>query len=80
LHAEAIIYARAVPLAALASRPSFGQVLLLLLVSAILSMWTYWHASRHGSRHATAWGVAVFLVWPSILVYLGHFFLTRRRF
>jgi hypothetical protein len=43
-------------------------------------MWTYWHASRHRSRHATAWGVAVFLFWPSILVYLGHFFVTRRRF
>jgi hypothetical protein len=69
-----------VPLAELVSRPSFGQVLLLLVVSAVLSMWTYWHASRHRSRHATAWGIAVFLFWPSILVYLGHFFVTRRRF
>lgn len=68
------------PLAELVSRPSFGQVLLLLLVSAVLSMWTYWHASRHGSRHSTAWGVAVFLFWPSILVYLGRFFLIKRRF
>jgi hypothetical protein len=80
LHAGAIIYARAVPLADVVSRPSFGQVLVLLLVSASLSMWTYWHASRRGSKHATAWGVAVFLFWPSILVYLGHFFLARRRF
>ncbi len=28
------------------------------LLAAALSMWVYWHASRHGSRHATAWGVA----------------------
>jgi hypothetical protein len=69
-----------VPLADVVSHPSFGQVLLLLVVSAVLSMWTYWHASRHGSRHATAWGVAVFLFWPAILVYLGRFFLARRRF
>jgi hypothetical protein len=68
-----------VPLAEL-SRPSFGQLVLLLVVSVVLSMWTYWHASKHGSRRATAWGIAVFLVWPAILVYLGRFFLTKRRF
>lgn len=68
------------PLAELVSQLSFGQVLLLLVVSAVLSMWTYWHASRHGSRHSTAWGIVVFLFWPAILVYLGRFFLGRRRF
>jgi ABC-type phosphate transport system permease subunit len=59
---------------------SVGQFLLLLAVFTALSMWVYWHASRHGSKHATAWGVAVFLVWPVILIYFIHYRLTRRRF
>lgn len=58
---------------------SFGQFLLIVVVFAALSMWVYWHASRRGSRHATAWGIAVFLIWPVILVYLAHYYATRRR-
>jgi ABC-type phosphate transport system permease subunit len=60
--------------------PTFGEVLLAILVFTALSMWVYWHASKHGSRHATAWGVAVFLVWPLIVLYFFHYYATRRRF
>ena len=60
--------------------PTFGEVLLAIVVFAALSMWVYWHASKHGSRHATAWGVAVFLVWPVIVIYFLHYYATRRRF
>ena len=60
--------------------PTFGEVLLAIVVFAALSMWVYWHASKHGSRNATAWGVAVFLVWPVIVIYFLHYYATRRRF
>ena len=59
---------------------SFGEVIVGIVIFAALSMWVYWHASRHGSRHATAWGVLVFLLWPVILVYFVHHYATRRRF
>jgi hypothetical protein len=60
--------------------PTFGEVLLAIVVFAALSMWVYWHASKHGSRRATAWGVAVFLFWPAIAIYFLHYYATRRRF
>jgi hypothetical protein len=66
-------------LAAALTDLSFGQFLLVVVVFAALSMWVYWHASRHGSRHATAWGIAVFLIWPAILVYFIRYYATRRR-
>jgi hypothetical protein len=57
----------------------FGQFLLAVLLAAALSSWVYWHASRHGSRHATEWGIASFLV-VGFVVYLIHYYVTRRRF
>jgi ABC-type phosphate transport system permease subunit len=66
--------------AAVYSQLTFGQVLVGIVIFAALSMWIYWHASKHGSRHATAWGIAVFLIWPVILVYFIHYYATRRRF
>ena len=68
------------PLAAFADL-SPGQFVLVVLLAAGLSMWIYWHASRHGSRHATAWGVLTFLAAGiAVPVYFIHYFLTRRRF
>jgi hypothetical protein len=58
---------------------SFGEILVGILVMAGLSMFVYWHASKHGSRHATAWGIAGFF-WPGFLFYFLRYFLTRRRF
>jgi hypothetical protein len=59
---------------------SFGQFLIAVLLAAGVSTWVYWHASKRGSRHATAWGVATFLCVALVLpVYLIHFYATRRR-
>ena len=43
-------------------------------------MWVYSHASKHGSKRATAWGVATFLAVGIVLpVYFIHYYATRRR-
>ena len=50
-------------------------------VAAGLSTLVYWHASKHGSKHATAWGVLTFLAVGLFLpLYFLHYFATRRRF
>jgi hypothetical protein len=60
---------------------SFGEFLVVLLLDAGVSMWVYWHASRNRSRRATAWGIMTFLFpVPALVVYLIHFYATRRRF
>jgi hypothetical protein len=60
-------------------RVSFGEVVVSVVVFAALSMFVYWHASKHGNRHATAWGIAGFF-WPGFIFYFVHYWLTRRRF
>ena len=65
--------------AAILANVSFGQFFLAVVLAAALSMWVYWHASRHGSRHATAWGIAAFFFWVTVPVYFVHYYLTRRR-
>jgi len=58
-----------------------GKFVLAVILAALLSMWVYWHASRHGSKHATAWGLLTFLAVGIVLpVYFIHHFVTRRRF
>lgn len=37
-----------------------GAFVLGLAISTALSLLVFAHASRHGSKHATAWGVAAF--------------------
>jgi hypothetical protein len=59
---------------------TFGEFFLALLLAVALSMWIYWHASRHGSRHATAWGIAAFFCWITVPVYFLHYLMTRRRY
>ena len=59
--------------------PSFGEVLLSIVVMAVLSLVVFRHASKHGSKHATAWGIAGFF-WPGFIVYFVRYWLTRRRF
>jgi drug/metabolite transporter (DMT)-like permease len=60
---------------------TFGQVLIWILLGGALSMWVFWHASRHGSRHPTAWGITTFLLlWIGLLVYFGHYLSNRRRY
>ena len=58
-----------------------GPFILTLAISALISMGVFWHASKNGVKHATAWGVATFLVAGIILpVYVVYFLMTRRRY
>jgi hypothetical protein len=59
---------------------SFGQFLVVVAVAAGLSMLVFWHANRRGRRHATLWGVAVFLAAGiAVPVYLLSLLLEGRR-
>ena len=58
---------------------SFGAFFAAVVLAAGLSMWIYWHASRHGSRHATAWGIGAFFFWVTVPIYFLHYLTTRRR-
>jgi hypothetical protein len=57
-----------------------GEFVFAVLLAAALSMWIYWHASRHGSRHATAWGILAFFFWVTVPIYFLHYLMTRRRY
>jgi drug/metabolite transporter (DMT)-like permease len=60
---------------------SFAQLLLWIVFGAALATWVFWHATRHGSRHATAWGIATFLLlWIGLVAYFAHYLMTRRRY
>ena len=52
---------------------------------AAVALWTaafvlvWWHADRHGSRHATAWGIAAFLATIVVVpFYFGRYWLRSR--
>jgi hypothetical protein len=56
------------------------QFLIGVAVAALLAMAVFAHASRHGSRHATAWGVATFLLAGIVVpVYFIRYLLRRGR-
>ena len=43
-------------------------------------MGIFWHADKHGSKHATAWGVSAFLFAGVVVpAYFVNYFVTRRR-
>lgn len=51
-----------------------------VVIGALLAMAVFAHASRHGSQHATAWGVATFLfAGIAVPVYIIRYLLMRRR-
>jgi hypothetical protein len=57
-----------------------AEFVLVVAIAAGLSMAVFAHASKRGSRHATAWGVAVFLfAGLAIPLYLLSVLLARRR-
>lgn len=60
---------------------SFGQFLLVLVISAAMSMVVFAHADKHGNRHATAWGIATFLALGIAvpLYFIRYWLKTRRR-
>ena len=62
------------------SELSPAQFVLAVAVAAALSMGVFWHASKRGSRHPTAWGVAVFLfAGIAIPAYAINVLLANRR-
>jgi hypothetical protein len=58
--------------------PVFAALVILWSVAALL---VFRHAERHGSRHATAWGIGAFLASGIVVpIYLvRHWLRTRRR-
>ncbi len=56
------------------------QFLIALTLAAVLAMAVFAHATKHGSRHATAWGLATFLL-AGIVVpfYFVRYWLRRGR-
>jgi len=49
-------------------------------VAALLATVIFAHASKHGSEHPTAWGVATFLLYRIVVpVYFVRYWLRRGR-
>jgi hypothetical protein len=56
------------------------QFLVGVTLAAVLAMAVFAHASKHGSRHATAWGVATFLLAGVVVpLYFVRYWLRKRR-
>ncbi len=61
----------------LPSPGAFAVLVALWTVSAVL---VFAHASKHGNRRATAWGIAAFLASGIVVpVYFVRFWLQQRR-
>ena len=59
---------------------SAGEIAVLLLVWSAAFLLVFMHAQRHGSKHATAWGIAAFLAAGIVVpVYFVRYWLLRRR-
>lgn len=59
---------------------SFGEFLFVVGVAAAASMAVFAHASRSGNKHATAWGVATFLLAAiAVPLYFLNYWLKKRR-
>jgi hypothetical protein len=59
---------------------SAGEIVALLVVWSAAFLLVFTHAQRHGSKHATAWGVAAFLAAGIVVpVYFVRYWLLRRR-
>ena len=62
---------------------AFGNVspatfLISVAIAAGLAMLVFHHASKHGNRHATAWGIATFLfAGLAIPIYLIRYWMSR---
>ena len=58
-----------------------GAFILSVAIAAGLAMGVFWHASKHGNKHPTAWGIATFLFAGLILpVYAIYYYLNKRRY
>ena len=53
---------------------------LAVALAAAMSMGVFAHATKHGSRHPTAWGIATFLAAGiAVPIYFLRFWIGRRR-
>ena len=60
--------------------PSPANFLIAVVIAAGLAMVIFRHADRHGSRHATAWGVFTFLAaLIAIPLYFVSYWLRKNR-
>ena len=61
-------------------QPTTAEFLLAVAGAALISMAVFAHASKHGNRHATAWGIAVFLMCGIALplYFLRHWLRSRK--
>ena len=56
------------------------EFLIAIAIAVGISLLTFRHADRHGSTHATAWGIGAFLAAGIVVpVYLVRFWLRKRR-
>ena len=57
-----------------------GAFIVSVAIAAVLAMLIFRHASKHGSRHPTAWGIATFLfAGLAIPIYFINYWLSARR-
>lgn len=62
------------------TRLTFGEFLFVIVLASAASLAVFAHAERHGSRRATAWGVAAFLAAGIVVpVYFIRYWLRSRR-
>ena len=60
--------------------PSPGVFVAGLVIATVAALVVFRHAERTGSRHATAWGIAAFLLPGGVVpVYFLRYWLLRRR-
>jgi glycerol uptake facilitator-like aquaporin len=60
--------------------PSLGGFLIAVVLAAGLATLIFRHADRHGSRHATAWGLFTFLAaLVAIPLYFSNYWLSKAR-
>jgi hypothetical protein len=58
----------------------FPEFLIAVLIAAGISLATFRHADKHGSTHATAWGIGAFLAAGIVVpVYVVQVWLRKRR-
>lgn len=59
--------------------PSPGAFIVGVVIAAALAMAVFAHASKHGSKRATAWGIAAFLfAGIAVPVYFIRYWLSTR--
>jgi len=55
------------------------QFVVAIVIASAISLGTFAHADRHGSSHATAWGVGAFLFAALVVpVYFGQYWYRKR--